>query len=423
MLVLASRWEGLSVVLLEALARGLAVVAAANEGNAAVIRDGETGRVVAPGDVAALAGSVREVLADSAGAARLGDAARTLMLREYDERACAARIALAYESPPRPRRLLHAPAAARTVSVAIPTRGRADALLRCLDSVLAFEPAPLEVLVLDVSHEHEAHERLEALERSGKVRWLRRAPSLPGARNQALREARGEIVLFLDEDTEAPRDLVLLHARHFEDPTIAVTGGAVFEPGLPAEPRPFVTGITRSGRCLANRSYPHATDARGVASANCAVRRSVALELGGFEERLADHGDVLDLCQRVLARGGRVFHDPEARLVQRPAPGLPPGFEQSWRDFVHDDAFFFLRHVGPRWLPLFVARHVASAFLAALGRAPRDVPEVPRDLATFPRLLAASVEGFARATRSARLECGSHGRRGPLPPLRRPRSR
>src|SRR5207302_9757935 len=42
-LVLASRWEGLSFVLLEALARGLAVVAAPNERNQAVVRDGDTG--------------------------------------------------------------------------------------------------------------------------------------------------------------------------------------------------------------------------------------------------------------------------------------------------------------------------------------------------------------------------------------------
>jgi len=98
-LVLASRWEGLSVVLLEALARGLAVVVAANEGNAAVVRDGETGRAFAPGDEAAFARAVTELLRDTAQAARLGDAARDLVRRDYGEKACAERIADAYSLP------------------------------------------------------------------------------------------------------------------------------------------------------------------------------------------------------------------------------------------------------------------------------------------------------------------------------------
>jgi glycosyltransferase involved in cell wall biosynthesis len=98
-LVLASRWEGLSVVLLEALARGLAVVVAANEGNAALVRDGETGRVFAPGDDQAFARAVTELLRDPALAARLGDAARDLVRRDYGEKACAERIADAYSLP------------------------------------------------------------------------------------------------------------------------------------------------------------------------------------------------------------------------------------------------------------------------------------------------------------------------------------
>jgi glycosyltransferase involved in cell wall biosynthesis/GT2 family glycosyltransferase len=420
-LVLASRWEGLSVVLLEALARGLAVVVAANEGNEAVVREGDTGRVVAPDDPEALARAASELLADPAAAARLGDRARALVLREHGERACAARIAEAYElarsAPPRraaralaPWSALEAASTAR-VSVAIPTYRREAELLRCIEGLLACEPSPLEILVVDQTERHEAATalRLEEWAGAGVIRWIRHSPpSLTGARNRALREAKGDLVLFLDDEVEPPRELIALHARHFSDPTIAVTGGAVTEPGFPFDPYPFVIKITRAGRKLVNYEYPHATDAHGVCGANHMVRRDVAIAVGGYEENLsrAARAEDTEFCQRVLAAGRRVFYDPEARAVHRPAPRggtrSQRSFVEYFRDYYHDDTFFFVRHVGTRWLLLFLARHVLSTFFAALGRRRREFPNFEPSLVKWPGILEAFGRGFVDALASAR---------------------
>jgi glycosyltransferase involved in cell wall biosynthesis len=56
--VLSSAWEGMPVVLLEAGAAGIPIVATAVGGNREVVRDGETGFVVPPRDPAALAGAM-----------------------------------------------------------------------------------------------------------------------------------------------------------------------------------------------------------------------------------------------------------------------------------------------------------------------------------------------------------------------------
>jgi glycogen synthase len=73
-LVLPSAYEELGSVLLEAMAAGLPVVASAVGGISDAL--GDAGRLVPPGDPAALAAAVDEVLGDPALAERLGEAGR-----------------------------------------------------------------------------------------------------------------------------------------------------------------------------------------------------------------------------------------------------------------------------------------------------------------------------------------------------------
>ncbi|MEP6977900.1 MAG: glycosyltransferase family 4 protein [Thermoleophilia bacterium] len=76
LLVLPSRSEGLGRVIVEALCRGRPVLASAVGGIRDIVRDGENGVLVPPGDTEALADALVRLLSDHAEAERLAAAAR-----------------------------------------------------------------------------------------------------------------------------------------------------------------------------------------------------------------------------------------------------------------------------------------------------------------------------------------------------------
>src|SRR5262249_14186342 len=78
-----SRWEGLPLVCLEALACGAAVVAAAVDGITDVVTHDETGVLIPAEDVGALAAGLEGLLGDPSRRARIGVAGRTRVRAEF----------------------------------------------------------------------------------------------------------------------------------------------------------------------------------------------------------------------------------------------------------------------------------------------------------------------------------------------------
>lgn len=82
-LVVPSLYEGMPLVIVEAMQRGLAVVASAVSGIPEVVLDGETGWLVPCEDPVALAGALEEALGNPSEARRRGAAGRERLKREF----------------------------------------------------------------------------------------------------------------------------------------------------------------------------------------------------------------------------------------------------------------------------------------------------------------------------------------------------
>ena len=88
--------ELLGLAAIESMASGTPVICSRLGGLAEVVRHGETGFLVQPGDIGELRDRIAMVLADRRLARRLGDNARLLALEQFTWQACAQRCLAAY---------------------------------------------------------------------------------------------------------------------------------------------------------------------------------------------------------------------------------------------------------------------------------------------------------------------------------------
>ncbi|HVT44396.1 MAG TPA: glycosyltransferase [Thermoanaerobaculia bacterium] len=207
-----------------------------------------------------------------------------------------------------------------SIAVAIPTFQRGELLVATIEALLRLARPPDEMVIADQSPEHspEVEAKLRELESRSALRWLRFAePSIPRSMNAALIEARSDLVLFLDDDIVPGESLVEAHVRAYDGEAIAAVAGQVLQPG-----EEVVDGELRCARSglLADLQFPfnHARGAlvSNVMAGNLSVRRTRAIEIGGFDENFtgAAYRFETDFARRLIAAGGMIRYEPRASI-------------------------------------------------------------------------------------------------------------
>ncbi len=151
------------------------------------------------------------------------------------------------------------------------------------------------------------------------------------ARNLGIQAAGGDLIAFCDDDAVPEPTWLEKLATPFQDPDVGIAGGYVrgrngidyqwtalkvdqFGGDLPlmlddaGTPQTFVA---KDGRCPK------------VQGTNCMFRKSLLLELGGFDENFAFYLDETDICWRASCKGWATAVVPDAEVQH--------GFEESAR--------------------------------------------------------------------------------------------
>lgn len=245
------------------------------------------------------------------------------------------------------------------VSVVIPTYRRGEILLRTLELLFQLDPPPGEILVVDQTEQHPpgVAQELQRLEAAGRIRVVRFSPpSIPRAMNVGLREARGSVVLYVDDDVEPALDLVAAHAARYAGGFAAVCG-QVLQPG--EVPDPAANQGPRAAGFRADLDFRYngtrETELASVISCNLSVDREKALSIGGFDERFVGsaYRYETDFARRLVAAGHRILFAPEAfiRHLRLSTGGTRSLGDHLQRPSAHHfvgDYYFAFRHARGR---------------------------------------------------------------------------
>jgi GT2 family glycosyltransferase len=229
------------------------------------------------------------------------------------------------------------PAVTATVVICVYTEKRWGDIVAAVESVAAQDVAAAETLVV-VDHNPALLSRaLQEFGTSG-VRVLPNAhkQGLSGARNTAVAEASGQVVVFLDDDARARPSWLGALLAPYSDPTVAAVGGVahprwptnrprVLPGAAPYDPNAtgeldWIVGCTYTGQPT------HQAEVRNLMGCNMSFRREVFDRVGGFAEDIGRIGknplgcEETELCIR--ARQAYQRAGEKIRIVFEPAAAV-----------------------------------------------------------------------------------------------------
>jgi O-antigen biosynthesis protein len=214
------------------------------------------------------------------------------------------------------------------ISIIIPTRNGQKLVRQCIESIRKKTVyAPYEILLVDNgSDDQSAIQYFEALHSENVVRLIRDPLPFNFSRinNSAARHARGDCLVFLNNDIEVitPEWLSEL-VSHAQRPEVGAVGAKLWYPNdtIQHAGLVLVAGLAAHAH-LGRRRGDHGYFSRAsliqslsaVTAACLCVRRELFESMGGFDEELAVAFNDVDLCLRLQRAGYRNIYTPYAEL-------------------------------------------------------------------------------------------------------------
>ncbi len=271
--------------------------------------------------------------------------------------------------------------------IAICTHNRAVLLQRTLESLAQLTLPEIAVEALVVANA--CTDGTVALVKEAEA-WLpmplrvveEMEPGLAAARNRALVEARGDIVIFLDDDVEVGPDWLIEHLRPYIEHNADLVGGQVDLCWGEVDPPDWLgpTALALLSACEHGPAAQRTQREGDIIGCNFSMRRSVPQAIGGFRGGLGRQGSQLlgaeetDFIRRALREGFTAWFNPAASIrhwvaapriekdyLLRVAEGLGRSLvyiKEPW------NARQVLRQVAGR--PVMIARHLVGETVARL---------------------------------------------------------
>ena len=217
------------------------------------------------------------------------------------------------------------------ISIIIPNRDAPEALERCIHSLYALSTyRHFEVLIAENGSTQpktrapyrellRQHENLHVLVYEGE------GFNFPAINNFAARQAQGEYLLFLNNDTEVLSPGWIQEMLMFaQRPDVGAVGAKLYYPDGSIQHAGVVVGLGGTAGHIHHHAGPdnlgymgrlfYAQNFSAVTAACMLLRRALFFEAGGFDEAFAVAYNDVDLCLRLREKGKLIVFTPFAEL-------------------------------------------------------------------------------------------------------------
>ena len=251
------------------------------------------------------------------------------------------------------------------ISVVLPTYRREKIVIDTIEALVPQLRASDEIVIVDQTpeHERETAAALQRLASDPRIRLFRKTtPNQAEAMNVAAWLARGDVLLFLDDDIIPSATLLDAHRAAFAgaDPPPA-TCGQVLQPWN-ERPLDFVRDFDLGF----NAAYSRRCEIVALMAGNFAMRRETFIAVGGMDEnyRGSNYRNDSEMAFRIVQRTGRrILFLPDASIRHLLAGGGNRAFgaKDTWGHIGGSigDYYFALRRLGRR-APLHIVKRMAK---------------------------------------------------------------
>lgn len=233
-------------------------------------------------------------------------------------------------------------------SVVIPTYRRRERVLRHVAALSNQTFDDFEAIVVDDGSDDGSAAALRALETPFPLSVIEQEnQGAAQARNVGAKAARGDLLLFLDDDMEATPSLLAEHDRCHREGADLVVGDMPLHPDSPPGLLSWGVGFwaqTRRERLLEPGAEPGLDD---LLTGQISIARQSFERLGGFDTSFTREGlfggEDIDFGYRVVKAGLRAVFDPEAISYQYYDVG-PEAYLRRARETGRSEEELVLKH-------------------------------------------------------------------------------
>ena len=242
------------------------------------------------------------------------------------------------------------------VSILIPTFNREEILSQTVDLILEMNYPACELIIIHQKPRFSS-EFQEFVERNkDRIRYLTvEWASVPRACNLGIENARGEIILMLDDDIIPDVNLVSAHLKNYSNPKIGAVAGRILSPHPAKFPEHVgqIGGLGPKHETFVSLQRQYVETGRG---ANMSFRRELFFKLGGFDVNYVKnaHRFESDFCFRLRKSGYLVVYDPEAVVqhLEIKTGGIKSGIGgvTNTPAFYRNEMLFYFKNQPNGWL-------------------------------------------------------------------------